>query len=267
MPSGSIIFRLVGCALAAVPLAAAPTIGIGTVSVEADRDAVAVPILVSGGDAVTDMTAYFQIGDGGLAFGGTPGPKITGIDFTGSIWEGSSGFSAAATFTGGSSPTPTQIEEVVVSLETSGETVAASGLLCTLILDTEGFAPGETFELKITNAVPPDNVTTTEFTNAGAPVPANLSNGTLVLTDASAPVEAPALSVELANGAARLSFDSVNGVTYTIEWNPGLTPTGWTTVSPSISGDGTRITWTDDGTATGSPVPVPGNRFYRVTAN
>ncbi|MBS0658101.1 MAG: hypothetical protein JSR82_07630 [Verrucomicrobia bacterium] len=71
--------------------------------------------------------------------------------------------------------------------------------------------------------------------------------------------------------ATRLSATSVSvnfptkpDRVYRIEWANSLTSGTWTPVGPDYFGNGTSMSYTDDGTETGSP-PGPGvRRFYRV---
>lgn len=241
---------------------------IGTVSVPAGQAAVQVPIYVSGGGAVTDLVGYFQIGDGGPLFGGTAGPKITQVLFSGSIWNTApGGFSWSATFTdpdgnpATANGTPTQLEELFVSLNTAGQTVATSGLLCTLVIDTRGYT-GD-FPLKMVDLYPPANTTDTEFANGVTPVPATIVNGTLHLTNL-VPV-LPALIIENHTaGTRRVRFPSQAGVSYTLQWNSGLDAGGWTNITPTVAGDGSEKSWVDDGSQTGTLPSLASRRFYRL---
>ena len=59
------------------------------------------------------------------------------------------------------------------------------------------------------------------------------------------------------SGNVTISFSSVNGHTYAVEWNSSLLG-GWTAVQSNIVGTGATLS-VIDATAAGQP-----NRFYRV---
>lgn len=255
------LFGILVCILhlAAIPVALAGlVINLGNISIPEGTTTHNVDVMITGGDAVTDMAAYFQIGDGGPLFGGTAGPKITSIDLSGSIW------SAAA---GGFIRTdninyPSQFQELNISLSAAGQTVAGSGKLCRLVLNTAGFSG--TYALKMTATLGGN----TEFQNGAAVVSTTITNGNLVIGASLPPPVAPPLTIlRLPGGTMRLSFPAETGRSYTIQWDNDLTPP-WTTINPPLSGTtGDTLLWTDDGSQTGtSPALVP-KRFYRVLVN
>ncbi len=246
------------------------TISLGTVNVAGGSTSVSVPIYVTGGDAITDMTAYFQIGDGGILFGGTAGPKITSINFAGSIWGSApGGFSWSATFTDPDGDpatvngTPTQLEELFVSLDVPGQTVNATGLLCTLVIDTTGFATGS-FAFAMKDVYPPDNTTSTEFSNGGTVVGTDITNGTLAIGTGGDPIVPELLIERLGGGTMRLKFASEATFGYTIQWDPGLDEEDWASIAPSLAGTGSELVWTDDGSQTGLAPSGATRRFYRL---
>ncbi len=62
-------------------------------------------------------------------------------------------------------------------------------------------------------------------------------------------------------GVAMVACTSQPGLHYRLQWKNNITDT-WQTVTPDKTGTGVALTWTDDGTSTGTP---PGlQRFYRV---
>ena len=244
--------------VAAIPAASAGlAINLGDITIPAGSATCNVDVMVTGGNPVTDMVAYFQVGDGGLLFGGSAGPKITSIDLTGSIWSAAAGgFIRSDTIT-----YPTQFQELNVSLNVAGQTVSGSGRLCRLVLNTAGFSG--TFTLKMTATLGG----ATEFRSGAAVVPAAIVNGNLTIGASLPPPVAPYVAIQRLAGTMRLSFPAETGRSYTIQWNDDLTPP-WTTITPSLTGStGTTLHWTDDGTKTGtSPALVP-KRFYRVLVN
>jgi hypothetical protein len=123
-----------------------------------------VQIQVTGGEAVSGIDLFVQVGDGGTTVGGDDtGPKITSLDLvTGTI------FAANHTdvFTD-----PAPLIWGATTTTTTG-TVAASGLLATLTIDTTGISTGQ-FDLILN----PPATGPTAFADAG--VVTNLTNGLL----------------------------------------------------------------------------------------
>ena len=67
----------------------------------------------------------------------------------------------------------------------------------------------------------------------------------------------------LSDGAFLLEFSSLSNRQYTVQYSRDLE--AWTTVQPSITGNGSRLQWTDYGPPkTDSPPAHQTNRFYRV---
>lgn len=258
---GAGLGALVACLLhlAAIPAAIAGlVINLGNISIPSGTATYNVDVMITGGNAVTDMVAYFQIGDGGPLFGGTSGPKITSIDLTGSIWStAAGGFSRTDNIT-----YPTQFQEMNVSLSTVGQSVTGNGKLCRLVLDTAGFSG--TYALKMTTTLGGS----TEFRSGATVVASSIANGNLLIGTALPPPVAPPLTIlRLPAATMRLSFPAETGRSYTIQWDNDLTPP-WTTIATPLTGaTGTTLLWTDDGSQTGtSPATVP-KRFYRVLVN
>jgi hypothetical protein len=171
---------------------AALVIDVGNHDVPVGSSGFSIPITVSGGDSVTDMAAYVQIGDGGPAVGGTAGPRITSVGYAGSVWT-----SAPGGFTPFiSTPLPGQIIDPSVSLNTAGQSVGGAGTLMTLVLDVSGFSEGRTFDLKLAGTAGGD----TAFARSGTAAPVTIHNGSIRL------VAIPEPSSALAGAATLLAF-------------------------------------------------------------
>jgi hypothetical protein len=123
-----------------------------------------VQIHVTGGEAVSGIDLFVQVGDGGVTVGGDDtGPKITNLDLvTGTIFAANHTdiFTDPAPLIWGATTT------------TTAGTVAASGLLATLTIDTTGITTGQ-FDLLLN----PPATGPTAFADAG--VTTNLTNGVL----------------------------------------------------------------------------------------
>ncbi len=135
-----------GCLLfsAALPTQGA-VISIADIFVIEGTASVDIPVTVVGGDAVTDMVLFVQVGNGGTVTSNPPVPPVTAFDFTGSLWEAApGGFTTSSAF-----PPPNEIPDVGLNLDVSGETVAATGTLVNLTLDTSGMSGGESYTLSL----------------------------------------------------------------------------------------------------------------------
>jgi hypothetical protein len=232
-------------------------IKLGTIQIPAGATEHAVDIQATGGHPISDMLLCFQIGDGGPLFspGGTAGPKIVRIELTGSLWAGlAGGYQASATVS-----YPTQIQELSVATKTAGASVSANGRLCRLIIDAAG-CNGQ-FPLLMS----PTLAGNSAFELNGAPVASQITNGTLNLDGGGAPPVAPPVTLtRMGNGSVRLSFPSAVGATYAVHWDADLTPP-WTPLAAPLTGTGGILTWTDDGSQTGTtPASVP-RRFYMIS--
>jgi len=171
---------------AALPLEGA-TITIADVTVPVGTATTDVPVTVIGGDAVTDMVLFIQVGNGGTATGYPPVPMVTAFDFTGSIWEAApGGFSAASAF----SP-PDEIPDVSLNLDGIGESVPALGTLVNLTIDTSGMSIGESYTLSLTTAFGD----VTDLQNVGGRLNAELVGGSVTT-----PVPEPSTVVLLSLG-------------------------------------------------------------------
>ncbi len=68
-------------------------------------------------------------------------------------------------------------------------------------------------------------------------------------------------SITEAPGLATVVCTSQPGLAYRLQWKNNISDT-WNSVTPDKTGTGSSLTWTDDGTSTGSA--PSGQRFYRV---
>ena len=244
-----------------LPLAASAdvTINLGTINIPVGATEHAVDIQATGGNSISDMLLFFQLGDGGPLINpsGTPGPKIVRIELTGSLWAGlAGGYEASATVN-----YPTQFQELSVAAKNAGQSILATGILCRVFIDVSGFS-GQ-FPLSMTGTLAGDST----FELNSSPVASQITTGTIKIGggggDDPAPVAPTVTITRLGNGNVQLSFPSQTGVTYQIHWDADLTPP-WTPISPTLNGTGGVLTWTDDGVLTGSlPSSVP-RRFYQV---
>lgn len=256
------ITSLLICVLGALVSAqAAVVISLGNISLPANTNNCSFDIMVSGGETVTDMVAYFEVEGGGPFYGGQAGPQITAIDFgAGTIWAPvSGGFTAANSVT-----YPTQLQEISLSLNQSSSQALATGKLCRVTLDTTGFTGGN-FTFKMTATVGGN----TSFGNGTSAVVSQIANGTLWVGQAPpapTPVAPPLTIQRLSDGNIQISFPSLAGLNYTIEWDSDLVPP-WTPLSPSLAGTGSLVTWTDNGSLTGSSPALATRRFYRISVH
>lgn len=124
-----------------------------------------IEISISGGDAVEACNFNAQIGDGGPALDGTPGPVITAVDLEGSaanptIFFGSNDGQVDL----GSFP---QLAMLVIATESGA--VSANGVLARLEIDTTGFSGDKTWTLAL-------NATVNDTTDFGL-IDADITDG------------------------------------------------------------------------------------------
>jgi len=132
-------------------------------------------ILVSGGDLVQGLNFYIQVADGGPEAGGSiDGPVIQELDIlTGTIFDGNN--TGAIDFDGGPPPYPDVVPQWEGhSTTTLSGSVAATGLLATVTIDTTGFGGG-TWDLIMQNTG--DGTYTTDF----AGISADITDGSITV--------------------------------------------------------------------------------------
>lgn len=122
--------------------------GLGNYDLLPDTPGQEIQIFVRGNDPVQGMNFNIQIADGGPAAGGSvAGPVISAVDIlTNTIFKDNN--------TGlGSASSVLEPQVAFFSTTTGSGTVAASGLLATVTLDTTGFFAGQSFDLVISQTV------------------------------------------------------------------------------------------------------------------
>jgi hypothetical protein len=157
-----------------------PTIMVGDIVLAANTPNQIVPIYVTGGQLVSGLDLYVQVGDGGpelISLGlprGTDAPSIAGVRLKdGTIFAQTP--DAAVDL--GSLP---QVATWAISLSDAGS-VAAEGLLATLVIDTTGFFAGN-WPLALAGVLPnhPAGPLNTSF----ATTPAFVENGKISIVPA-----------------------------------------------------------------------------------
>lgn len=173
-------YKIACAALAAllasgVARAANPAITVGNNILLPNRAGQTVQLFVTGGQQVPGLDLFAWVAGGGTANGGTAGPVISNVNLTsGTIFAGHNGGQVNI------SALPTQAYSGYVT--TDSGTVAASGLLATLTIDTTGFNGGAIYPLRLNTSGPAG----TTYTDFGAdsqfnPIPATLTNGNLIV--------------------------------------------------------------------------------------
>ena len=106
-----------------------------------------IEIIVSGGDAVEGCNFNAQIGDGGPEAGGTPGPRITGVDIEGSLTNPTIFYDNNLTQ---KDLAVTDVPQMAMySIITESGTVVADGVLARLEIDTTGFTGDQSWSLAL----------------------------------------------------------------------------------------------------------------------
>jgi hypothetical protein len=102
---------------------------------------VVIPITISGGDPIDAITFDLRIGDGGPVAGGTDIVPITVFDTSLSIFESTPTGDITTT-----DPLPSSSAVLVNGVVTGdGESIAASGELFRITIDTSGLVEGQQF--------------------------------------------------------------------------------------------------------------------------
>ena len=159
---------LLAWGLSASSALAGPMINIGIHSLAPNMQNQVIAIPVTGGNAVQGLNLLVQIGDGGLALGGTysSAPRIQDISIT-------AGTIFASNNTGRIFDEPATDQFWAIHTTTSSGTVSATGTLALLTVDTSGFTQGS-FPLLLAD-IAGDANSDTDF----AGVPATIINGSI----------------------------------------------------------------------------------------
>lgn len=166
-----------------VSVSTGATIGVGTWDVPVGSSAFEIPLVIEGGDTITDAQLYVQVADGGAGVGGSiDGPDIVNVEVKPFDIGGGVEASIWASAPGGI-VTPltvaTQLDqfwEVLIELDQAGESVAADGLLAVITIDASGFTEGESFELRLAGVAGGND---TFLLDDGADVPLTVTNGVI----------------------------------------------------------------------------------------
>ncbi|MBN2291312.1 MAG: PEP-CTERM sorting domain-containing protein [Pirellulales bacterium] len=170
---------LAASTLLAIPAQAA-TIDVGNRFLIPNKADQVVRIMVSGGEQVSGLNFFAQIGDGGpelSEFGldpGTPAPTITAVDIkSGTIFDGipddqSNDYSIP------------QVAMYSIAITEPEGSVPADGVLATLTFDTTGYTTG-TWDFLLTGVLPdfPGGPFDTELVSTRIPELNNIQNGTI----------------------------------------------------------------------------------------
>ncbi|MBN1765000.1 MAG: right-handed parallel beta-helix repeat-containing protein [Sedimentisphaerales bacterium] len=184
----------------------AATINVGNWDIDIlNNPIVEIPVIITGGEDLTDMVLRVQIADGGPEAGGIiNGPHITAISYNGSIWEtapeGYHNFFSCG-IPPGNVP---QLIEDNISIFLMGEAVPANGIVATISVDASEFGPadaGSVFDLKLTD-------TLTGSTDFGS-TSVSIINGTITLVDNRE------ITLITPNGGEEFA----TGMTYPITWS------------------------------------------------
>lgn len=163
----------------------AAQIDVGQHTLRANQADQWVSVLVTGGDAVSGLDLFAQVGDGGpelTAFGlpaGKAGPRISAAELVqGTIFQGVSDLPVNV-----SSPQLPQTAFYSLALIGSKPTVTAQGTLVRLRLDTTGFYGGQ-WDLRLLDVLP--------YATFGGPHQTNFAGATAIINNGSItiPIEA-----------------------------------------------------------------------------
>lgn len=161
-----------------------PIVDVGSHNLIPNTSNQKITLYVSGGDLLAGLNFYAQVGDGGPELttlglpAGTAGPAITAVNL-----QPTSGI-----FTGKGTQTDSPgIPQVANStFDVASGTVAASGKLVELTVDTTGFTTG-TWALSLKNVLPFVDVggpyATEGVVSGGGSIPFSITNGTIIVPE------------------------------------------------------------------------------------
>lgn len=156
--------------LSAVSAQAALVINVPNVQLQPNQAGQIVTLNVTGGDSVTGFKLNAQIGNNGVA---TSTPVFGAADFSVGVWVGK-----LDTVTGGPVGGAERYMQSSVVLNTSGDTVNASGQLVNLTISTIGINSGS-FPLKLAGTdIGQDSVF---IGTGGVNIPATITNGSITV--------------------------------------------------------------------------------------
>lgn len=216
-------------ALAVIGSAAqAATIAVGNHFLLPNTAGQSIEIQVTGGENITGVDLFVQLGDGGPELvnvglpPGTDGPEIDSVDLeTGTIFSGTAAQQIDANRFG-----VVQVFFSSIALSDpppAPQSVPATGKLVTLLIDTTGFAT-ETFDLWLEGVMPAVDggpFDTTLIGMGGAAIAASITNGTVTIIEPS---------------SGDYNDDGVVDAADYVVWRRNLNETG---TPGSVTGDGT----------------------------
>ena len=149
------------------------TVDPGVTEVFSGTPSVDIPLAVIGGDQVSDLAGAIKI----------TGAQITGVSYTGSIWESAPGGFIDLGFIG--FPPPAETIDPNVSMVIPGQTVSGAGTLLTFTVDTSSLPAGD-YPIKLSgitgmSGTPP--LDTKIVTTGGEEITTNLLDGILRVVD------------------------------------------------------------------------------------
>jgi hypothetical protein len=186
-----------------------------------------VEIYATGTDLVTGFNLQAQLGNGVAP---PPEPIFQSIDFSGGLWD-----AYPHTVMGGPLAGAEMYAQASVAFN-EGVQVVANGLIATLVIDTSGFAIGESFALKLSDT---DIGQDSDFiVSGGGSLAPQITNGTINIVSGAARITAPVTDDQVApleEAAVGAFGDGMVGGLYGI-WLKGEGATGDPDYRWSISG-------------------------------
>jgi hypothetical protein len=163
------------------PAARAASVAVGNHLLMANTPNQTITIQITGGELVAGEDFFAQIGDGGASNGGVNSkPVFTNVDIIGGTIFAANNMGAFGDPTTGNAAHPLIWDDGTV---TASGSVAASGLLATLTINTTGLSSGS-FPLVLTgvaSSIGPNNNTTLNDTS-GMAIPLTMLNGSLMVS-------------------------------------------------------------------------------------